>query len=347
MLPSLSKLPVGGAGPDELAMLPCLHALRLHVDPTDAGVGGTQAAMTEEELRQAHDAAKRAMEALNPERDRLLEVANRAQTRRLKTWRELYFARNGREGPRSVKTLEAEYKRLKAEHNEAERAFRRAKPLNPNETMLGRVVDKQGNPHTIMDSAEVWRLKMVERLQKRIADKVDPRWIGGMHRMTPIPPVPWENGREVFDDGRIEVLDDALVNVYASTNQLAEAEVPVADVHAAMRLLKTSSADLARVVTDISNTDNGDVLDWWPFVRKLRAAVPGLALLGAMWVVGAAYNYYLLKEQLEAEVPWWEAGPHLTIYGTFTSSYDKPRAVRARVKGRGASFCTASLAISP
>jgi len=219
------------------------------------------------------------------------------------------------------------------------RARERATPLNPNKTMLGRVLDERGNPYIIMDDAEKWRLEMAKRLQKRIDDRVDPKWIGGTHRTTPIPPVQWENGVEVFDD--------ALVKVYASRNELSESKKPVEDARAAMKLstdaraamkLSTdaSSADLARAVAKISESDGDNVLGWWAFVSKLREAVPALTL-GAMWIVGAAYSYYLLLEQVQAEVgdevPWGQSSFHPFNPPSIMSSYEKPRAVRARVKG--------------
>ena len=221
---------------------------------------------------------------------------------------------------------------------ERSRARRVATPLNPNETMLGRPLDERGASYTVMDEAEKWRLKKLELMRKRSDAGVDPLWIGGKQRLTPFLPVHWEHGVAVFDDERVEVFDDALVNVYASTNKLDEAEVLVEDVRAAMELsTAASSADLARAVAKISESDGDNVLGWWAFVRKLREAVPTRAF-GAMWIVGAAYSYYLLLEQVqaevEAEVPWGQSSFHPFNPPSIMSSYDKPRAVRACVNGR-------------
>lgn len=210
------------------------------------------------------------------------------------------------------------------------RSRERATPLNPNETMLGRPLDAKGDPYTVMDEAEKWRLKKLKLMRKRLDAGVDPLWIGGTHRLAPFPPVAWENGVEVFED--------ALVNVFASTKKLVEAEVPVEDARAAMELrTAASSADLARAVAKISESDGDNVLGWWAFVRKLREAVPTLTL-GAMWIIGAAYSYYLLLEQVqaevEAEVPWGQSGFHPFNPPSIMSSYEKPRVVRTRVNGR-------------
>jgi hypothetical protein len=128
------------------------------------------------------------------------------------------------------------------------------------------------------------------------------------HRTSPIPPVPWENGVEVLADG-------ALVNVLASTLEVPEAEVSVECVRAAVRnATGRSSADLARTVRTISDTDGGAKLGWSGFSDRLRKAVPALAavgVVGAGWIVGALYNLYLLKEEAESEqrVYWadWSA----------------------------------------
>jgi len=108
--------------------------------------------------------------------------------------------------------------------------------------------------------------------------------------------VPWDNGVEVLADG-------ALVNVLASTLDVPEKEVSVRDVRSAvLSATGKSSAELARVVTEISKTDGGTKLGWWGFGRRLLRAVPRLAVLsGVVWIVGALYNLYLLREEVESE----------------------------------------------
>ena len=167
----------------------------------------------------------------------------------------------------------------------------------PNEVGNGRVVDARGDPQRVMDQAEEWRRQMLERMNRRRAAGVD-RVPGyrTTHRTDPIPPVQWDEGVEVLADG-------ALVNVLASTLDVPEEEVSVKDVQSAvLGATGQSSAELARVVADISNTDGGTKLGWWAFGRRLLRAVPRLAVLsGVVWIVGALYNLYLLKEEAESE----------------------------------------------
>ena len=168
--------------------------------------------------------------------------------------------------------------------------------VKPNDVCNGRVVDEKGNPQHIMDEAERWRRVQLERMERRrAASKYQPP----THRTSPIPPVPWENGVEVLADG-------ALVNVLASTLEVPEAEVSVECVRAAVRnATGRSSADLARTVRTISDTDGGAKLGWSGFSDRLRKAVPALAavgVVGAGWIVGALYNLYLLKEEAEQVV---------------------------------------------
>ena len=166
-----------------------------------------------------------------------------------------------------------------------------------NEVMNGRVLDARGDPQHVMDEAERWRRKQLGRMDRRRASGVD-RVPGyrTTHRTDPIPPVPWDNGVEVLADG-------ALVNVLASTLDVPEKEVSVKDVRSAvLSATGKSSAELARVVTEISKTDGGTKLGWWGFGRRLLRAVPRLAVLsGVVWIVGALYNLYLLREEVESE----------------------------------------------
>ena len=177
--------------------------------------------------------------------------------------------------------------------------LRLADPVQPkaNEVMNGRVLNARGDPQHVMDQAEEWRRKQLERMDRRRASGVD-RVPGyrATHRTDPIPPVQWDEGVEVYADG-------ALVNVLASTLDVPEKEVSVTDVRSAVRSVTgQSSAELARVVADISNTDGGTKLGWWAFGRRLLRAVPSLAVLsGVAWIVGALYNLYLLKEEAESE----------------------------------------------
>ena len=167
----------------------------------------------------------------------------------------------------------------------------------PSEVMNGRVLNARGDPQHVMDEAERWRRKQLERMERRRASGVD-RVPGyrTTHRTDPIPPVVWEEGVEVLADG-------ALVNVLASTLDVPEEKVAVKNVRSAvLSATGQSSAELARVVAEISNTDGGTKLGWWAFGRRLLRAVPRLAVLsGVAWIVGALYNLYLLKEEAESE----------------------------------------------
>jgi len=160
----------------------------------------------------------------------------------------------------------------------------------PNEVGNGRVVDARGNPQHVMDEAERWRRAQLARMERRRAAGT---YQPPTHRTSPIPPVPWNDGVEVLADG-------ALVNVVASTLDVPEATVSVERVRTAVRSTTgQSSAELARTVRTISDTDGGRTLDWWGFGNRLRQAVPALAVISASWIVGALYNLYLLKEEAE------------------------------------------------
>lgn len=193
----------------------------------------------------------------------------------------------------------------------------------PNEVSNGRVLDARGDPQHVMDEAERWRRKQLERMRRRDAR-------GGYrpptHRTSPIPPVQWE---DVLADG-------ALVNVLASTLDVPEANVPVATVRSAVRdATGQSSAELARTVRTISDTDGGTTLGWWGFGRRIREAAPSLAVVGTAWIVGALYNLYLLKEEAERgggdAAQWldWNA-----VTGTLTETgatvASNPRAPRSK-----------------
>ena len=133
----------------------------------------------------------------------------------------------------------------------------------------GRVLNARGDPQHVMDEAERWRRKQLERMERRRASGVD-RVPGSRttHRTDPIPPVAWEEVVEVLADG-------ALVNVLASTLDVPEEKVAVKNVRSAvLRATGQSSAELARVVAEISNTDGGTKLGWWAFGRRLLRAVP-------------------------------------------------------------------------
>jgi len=180
----------------------------------------------------------------------------------------------------------------------------------------GRVLNVRGDPEHIMDEAERWRRKQLERMHRRRASGTDRL---PTHRTSPIPPVAWEEGVEVLADG-------ALVNVLASTLNVPEASVPVASARAAARdATGRSSAELAQAVTAISNTDGGATLGWWAFVARIRRAVPGLRTTGVMWLIGALYALYRLKEEAEQEQyaywPDWNSYP--------TASARHPRLDRA------------------
>ena len=172
-------------------------------------------------------------------------------------------------------------------------------PLQPkaNEALNGRVVDALGNTQHVMDEAERWRRKQLERMNRRRSSGVDRlRGYRTTHRTDPIPPVQWEEGMEVYADG-------ALVNVLASTLNVPEASVDGDAVRKAARAVTgQSSAELAQAVTDISNADGGTTLGWWAFVKRMRQAVPELRFKsGVMWLIGAMYTLYLLKEEAEQE----------------------------------------------
>ena len=168
-----------------------------------------------------------------------------------------------------------------------------------NEVLNGRVVDARGNPQHVMDEAELWRRKQLERMNRRRVSGVE-RLPGyrTTHRTDPIPPVQWEEAMEVYADG-------ALVNVLASTLNVPEASVSVDAVRVAARnATGQSSAELAQTVTAISNTDGGTTLGWWAFVKRMREAVPALRFKsGVRWLIGAMYTLYLLKEEAEREQP--------------------------------------------
>lgn len=166
---------------------------------------------------------------------------------------------------------------------------------NSNEELVGRVLDEHSNPQHVIDEAERWRQKELGRMQRRSnagEDRV--RGYRTTHRTDPIPPVPWNEGVEVLADG-------SLVNVLASTLEMPEADVPVQVARLAVRdATGRSSAELARVVTTISDTDGGTTLGRWAFGHRLRQAVPALTTaIGVSWIVGALYNVYLLKEEVE------------------------------------------------
>lgn len=189
-------------------------------------------------------------------------------------------------------------------------ARRLADPVQPrpNEAMMGRVVNARGESQQIVDKAEEWRRKMLLRMDARKATGVD-RMPGHRttHRTDPIPPVQWEEGVEVYADG-------ALVNVLASTLGVPEQAVSVQAARSAvLKATGKSSAELARVVSEISNTDDGEELGWSAFGGRLLSAVPALAAVGSTaviggtaWVVLALYNAYLLKEKIEEASPWWD-----------------------------------------
>ena len=179
--------------------------------------------------------------------------------------------------------------------------LRHVDPSRPkaNEVLNGRVVDARGNPQHVMDEAERWRHKQLERMNRRRSSGVD-RLPGyrTTHRTDPIPPVQWEKGMEVYADG-------ALVNVRASILNVPEASVSVGAVRqAAHDATEQSVAELAQTVTDISNTDGGTTLGWWAFVERMRRAVPALrSKRNVMWLIGAMYSLYLLKEEAERGQP--------------------------------------------
>lgn len=195
---------------------------------------------------------------------------------------------------------------------------------NPNMTMVGRVLNERGEPETIVDDAEKWRLKMIKRMQKRIEEDVDPSSIGGTHNVSPIPPIQWENGVEVFDG--------SLVKVYESKNENIEVDIERAR-EAMEQYTLVKKNDMTSVVENIVNTDGNSALNRDDFSFRLCVAVPTLVVAaGALLVVNAAYMYYRLLEQAAPpEVPWWENGPQSTIYGTVMSSYE-PSVVVARTK---------------
>ena len=174
----------------------------------------------------------------------------------------------------------------------------------PRGVINGRVVDARGDPQHIMDEAERWRREQLERMRRRDASGT---YRPPTHRTSPIPPVPWREGVEVLADG-------ALVNVLASTLDVPEASVPVASARAAAReATGRSSAELAQAVATISDTDGGTTLGWWAFVARIRRAVPALKTTGVMWLIGALYALYRLKEEAEQEhyVYWpdWNSYP--------------------------------------
>lgn len=176
---------------------------------------------------------------------------------------------------------------------------REARP-KPNEVGYGRVVDRNGDALNVMDDAERWRRVTLERMRRRaLAQRrgLDTRQLRTMHRTDPIPPVPWgPMGYEVQ-------ADESLRLVFASEMGVPKESVPPEAVRAAVRdATGRSSADLARTVRTISDTDGGKTLGWWGFGDRLRKAVPALAavgVVGAGWIVGALYNAYLLKEEAE------------------------------------------------
>lgn len=173
----------------------------------------------------------------------------------------------------------------------------------PNEVRNGRVVDRNGDPLNVMDDAERWRRRTLERMRRRdrAAQRgLDARQLRTTHRTDPIPPVDWgPMGYEVQ-------ADDSLRLVFASEMGVPKKSVPPEAVRAAVRdATGRSSADLARTVRTISDTDGGATLGWWGFRDRLRKAVPALAavgVVGAGWIVGALYNLYLLKEEAEQMV---------------------------------------------
>ena len=107
-------------------MLPSLHALHPNVTPTNSGADGDHLSMTDEELRSAVNEARQAVLELEPEWERLSDASDKAQQSAGKAYSDLWFARAGRDGLPPVETLEAEYKRLEGEYNQAKEAFTRA-----------------------------------------------------------------------------------------------------------------------------------------------------------------------------------------------------------------------------
>lgn len=160
----------------------------------------------------------------------------------------------------------------------------------PSEVVNGRVFDAEGVPQRVVDEAERWRERELQKMHERRTRRA---YRPPTHRTSPLPPVPWTEGVEVLADG-------SLVNVLANTLNVPEAQVPVDVVHEAVReATGRSSTELARAAVDISNTDNDETLDKEGFRSRLRKIVPSLAAVGTAWIIQALYNLYLLKEEAE------------------------------------------------
>ena len=185
----------------------------------------------------------------------------------------------------------------------------------PSEVVNGRVFDAEGVPQRVVDEAERWRERELQKMLDRRARRA---YRPPTHRTSPLPPVPWTEGVEILADG-------SLVNVLATTLNVPEAQVPVDAAHEAVReATGRSSTELARTTIDISNTDNDETLDREGFGRRLLGIVPGLAAIGTAWVVQAFYNLYLLKEEAEdvgGDADQWAGWNALT--GTLTETGTK------------------------
>ena len=164
----------------------------------------------------------------------------------------------------------------------------------------------------VMDASDTWRQRVLGEVQDD--DNVPESW-----------------------EAHADLVDGALVNVYASTLGLDERSVQVEDVQEIVHdATGHGTTDLAQLVNAISKTDGGHTLGWWAFGRRLKQLVPSVQ---TMWVIGGLYSFYLLAEQFKAgpepePAPWWEAAGDSRNPYAFAGAYKGEQVSRARQHAR-------------
>ena len=219
-----------------------------------------------------------------------------------------------------------------------------------------------------MDESDKWRQRELKKIRRRIREvrANDPKQ---PTRRTidwgkPGALVDWQHDDDVptnWEDHADELADGALVNVFANTHGVDEAAVPVNAVQTIVHdTTGQSTTYLARAVDAISNTYRGTTLDWSTFRALLEEAVdaslghpmmyvravasaPRQATLGlAVWIVGAMYSYYLLKEEAAEEAErqyqsaWWAAATDSRNPSNFGTPYAGHNVARNKKIGVGA-----------
>ena len=205
------------------------------------------------------------------------------------------------------------------------------------------------NNQFVMDESDKWRQREMKKILQGIREvrANDPN---KPTRRTidwgkPGALADWQHDDDVptnWEDHADDLADGALVNVFANTHGVDEAAVPVTAVQTMVHdTTGQSTTALAHVVNAISDTDGGTTLGWWAFGRRLKQAVPSLAVVGTMWIVGAMYSYYLLKEEAEQaeqqyQALWWAAVTDSRNPSNFGRPYAGHNVARNKKIGVGA-----------